>query len=249
MRRALALVLLCAALAQASSFSRQSHRRSSGQTSRRRLFTSPVMSTPSGLDVELGSVFDPHGGYTLPTTLKYTPARWQTEISAGVDSVASIFDDNGNRATHFSDHVNFAATTEFRVTENFSWAVAPTLAIFLRGDEGLRLGGALLARYDHGNNTFSGAASWSGATVNSPTNPAGIFDLTSGYARKFGRLTPYANVQLERASGVATQYSIFEGVEWQLNPRFSFDFGGQHYALNTPQPDHHFSIGLTYSLK
>jgi len=249
MRRALALLLLCAAYTHADPFSRRAHRRTSGQTLRRRLFTSPLITNPGGLDLEFGSNFDSRGGYTLPTTLKYTPARWHTELSAAVDTVSSISDDNGNRATHFSDHVSFAATTEFRVTDNFSCAVAPTVAIFLRGDEGLRLGGALLARYDHGNNTFSGAATWSGATVNSPTNPAGILDLTTGYARKFGRLTPYANVQLERASGLATQYSIFEGVEWQLNPRFSFDFGGQHYALNTPQPDHHFSIGLTYSLK
>ncbi|HEY3440650.1 MAG TPA: hypothetical protein VGK29_07860 [Paludibaculum sp.] len=247
MRQVLALLLICTAFAQASVF-RRAFRRTSGQALRHRLFTSPLITNPGGVDLEFGSIFDPQGGFTLPTTLKYTPATWQTEFSVGVDTVASMFDDDGNRTTHFSDHVNFAATTAFRVTDNFSWAVAPTMAVFLRGDEGLRLGGALLARYDHGTNTFSSATTWSGATVNSPTNPAGIFDLTTGYACKFGRLTPYANVQLERASGVATQYSIFEGVEWQLNPRFSIDLGGQHYALNTPQPDHHFSIGLTYSL-
>ncbi len=249
MRRGLALLLVCAAFAQANSFNRRAHRRTAGQALRHRLFTSPLITNQGGVDLEFGSIFDPRGGYTLPTTLKFTPTNWQTEFSAGIDTVASFMDGNGSRATHFSDHVNLAATTAFRPSDNFSWAFAPTVAVFLRGDEGLRIGGALLARYDHGVNTFSGAATWSGATVNSPTNPAGIFDVTGGYARRFGRLTPYANIQIERASGYSTQYSIFEGVEWQLNPRFSFDFGGQHYALNTPQPDHHFSSGLTYSLR
>lgn len=248
MRRVLALLLL-AACAHANPFSRRAHRRTSGQALRHRLFTSPLITNPGGIDLEFSSIFDPQGGYTLPTTLKYTPATWHTEFSAGVDTVASMFDDNGSRATHFSDHVNLAATTAFRPTDNFSWAVAPTVAVFLRGEDGLRLGGALIARYDRGVNTFSAAATWSAATVASPSNPSGLFDITGGYARRFGRLTPYANIQLERASGIATQYSFFEGVEWQLNPRLSFDFGGQHYALNSGQPDHHFSVGLVYSLK
>ena len=249
MRRAFALFMVCAAFAQANPFSRRTSRRNSGQTLRRRLFTSPLITTPGGVDLEFSSIFDPQGGFTMPTTLKYTPSNWQTELSVGFDTVASINDDGGNRTTHFSDHVNMAATTAFTPTENFSWAFAPTMAVFLRGDEGLRVGGALIARYDRGVNTFSTAATWSGATVTSPTNPSGIFDITGGYARKFGRLTPYANFQVERASGIATQYSVFEGIEWQVNPRLSFDFGGQHYALNTPQPDHHYSVGLTYSLK
>lgn len=248
MRRALALLLLCTALAQARTFSR-AHRRTSSQTLRRRLFTSPLITAPGGVDLEFSSLFDTQGGYTLPTTLKYTPASWRTEFSAGVDTVASVFDDNGDRATHLSDHLNLAVTTAFRPTGNFSWAVAPTVAILLRGDEGLRLGGALLARYDRGVNTFSAAASWSGATVSSPTNPSGLFDITSGYGRKFGRLTPYANVQLERGTGLPSQYSLFEGVEWQCTQRLSFDVGGQHYALNSTQTDHRFAIGLTYALK
>ena len=249
MRRVFALILICTASAQANPFSRRAHRRTSGQALRHRLFTSPLITTPGGVDLEFASIFDPQAGFTLPTTLKYTPANWQTEFSVGLDTVASLVDDNGDRDTHFSDHINLAATTAFRPTDNFSWAFAPTVVVFLRGEEGQRVGGALLARYDRGNNTFSGAVTWSGATVSSPTNPSGIFDITGGYARRFGRLTPYSNVQLERASGVSTQYSVFEGVEWQVNPRLSFDFGGQHYAVNSSQPDHHFSVGLTYSLK
>lgn len=248
MRRALALFFVAALLAQASPFGRL-RRRTSGQTLRRRLFTSPLITNPGGVDLEFSSVFDPEGGFTLPATLKYTPANWQTEFSAGVDTVASVFDDSGNRATHFSDHVNLAATTAFRPSDNFSWAFAPTAAVFLRGEDGMRLGGALIARYDHTVNTFSSAVTWSGATTTSPINPSGLFDVTGGYARKFGRLTPYFNLQFERASSVSGQYSVFEGVEWQWNQRLSFDLGGQHYALNSGQPDHHFSIGLTYSLK
>ncbi|MDO8943448.1 MAG: hypothetical protein Q7U75_09710 [Desulfobacterales bacterium] len=249
MRLAPALVLLCSALAAVPASGSQPHRRSSGQTHRRRLFTSPLITTPGGIDLEFSSVFDPRGGFTLPATLKYTPSSWHTEFSAGIDAGASLVDENGDRATHFSDHLNLAATTAFSPTDNFSWAFAPTAAIFLRGGDGFRLGGTVIARYDRGNNTVGASTSWSGATNTSPNNPSGIFDLIGGYGRKFGRLTPYANIQLERASGISMQYSLFEGIEWQFNARLSFDLSVQHYALNSTQPENHCSVGLTYSLK
>lgn len=245
MQRALALLLLFTACAEA----KITHRRSTGQAQRRRMLTSPLITGPGGVDLEFSTSFDTKGGFTMPTTLKYTPARWHTEFSAGVDSVASLFDDNGNRTTHFSDHVNLAATTAFSPADNFSWAFAPTITVLLRGDEGVRIGGTLLARYDRGANTFSGAASWSGATVNSPTNPSGLFDITVGYARKIGRFTPYATVQVERATGISTQYSFFEGAEWEINRRLSFDAGVQQLAIKSPDSDHRYYVGLVYSLK
>jgi len=249
MRRAsavLALLMACGFPLEAR-LRVHSHRRSSGLSLRRRLFTSPLITNPGGVDLEFSGAFDTNSSWMLPTTLKYTPHGWRTELNAGVDTLAYVVDDAGG-ATHFSDHVNLAATTAFRAGEHFSWAFAPTLSVFLRNEGGARMGGSLLGRYDRGWNTFSASASWTGATRVSPSNPAGIFDLTGGYGHKFGRFTPYGTVQLERASGVATGYSVFEGAEYEVNNRLSLDISGQHYALNSAAPDHQIVAGLTWNL-
>jgi hypothetical protein len=225
---------------------RRAHRRSANMSLRRRLFTSPLITNPGNLDLEYSGAFDTNGSYTLPGTLKYTPLGWRTEFSAGVDSVASVVDDSGDRDTHFSDHVNLAATTAFHAGEHFDWAVAPTASFFLRGESGARLGGALIGRYDRANNTFSAAATWSGATRRSDTNPAGLMDVNLGYGRQLSkRWNAYGSAQWERASGVASQYSVFEGVEFQVNERFAVDLSGQHYALNTGARDHQIVVGIT----
>lgn len=236
MRRPLALILLCAAVVPVSASPHQTQTRNSSQTLRRRLFTNELITPAGGIDLELGPVWDSRGGYTLPTTLKFTPRTWRTELSAGADLIT-----NG--------YVSLAATTAFGPTDNFNWAFAPVVTIFVDGAQGLRLGGTFIARYDRGPNSFSASASWSGATAPSPTNPSGLFDIVGGYARVFGKFTPYANTQLERASGIPIQYSVFEGVEWQVNRRLSFDLSGQHYAINSTRPDHRLSLVLAFSLK
>lgn len=250
MRRALWLLLLatCCCDNLPARVRGRAHRRSSGLSLRRRLFTSPLITDPGSMDLEFSGAYDTNSSWTTPTTLKFTPFGWRTELSAGVDTLAHVVEDSGDTDTHFSDHVNLAATTAFRAGEHFSWAFAPTLAVFLRNESGARIGGALLGRYDRGWNTISASAAWSGATHDSPTNPAGVFDVTGGYGRKFGRFTPYGTVQYERASGLGGGYSIFEGVEFEVNDRLSFDLSGQHYALNSAQPDHQIVAGLTWNL-
>ncbi|MBI5280832.1 MAG: hypothetical protein HY858_04050 [Candidatus Solibacter usitatus] len=250
MRRApavLALLLVCGFPTEARTRS-HAHRRPSGLSLRRRLFTSPLITDPGSVDLEFSGAFDTNSSWTLPTTLKYTPLGWRTELSAGVDTLARVVEGSGGTGTHFSDHLNLAATTAFHAGERFSWAFALTLSVFLRNEEGTRIGGAMLGRYDRGRNTYSASASWSGATRVSPSNPAGIFDLTGGYGHKFGRFTPYGTIQFERASGVAGSYAVFEGVEYEVNGRLSLDLNGQHYALNSSLPDHQIVAGLTWNL-
>ena len=251
MRRCCALLMLVASLApfgEARVF-RRFHRRSSSMSLRRRLFTSPLITSPGNLDLEYSGAFDTNSSFTMPGTLKYTPFGWQTEFSAGVDSVASVIEDSGDRVTNFSDHVNLAATTAFHAGEHLAWAFAPTASIFLRGESGARLGGALIGRYDRANNTFSAAATWSGATRTSDTNPAGLMDVNLGYGRQLSkRWSAYSSVQWERASGASSQYSLFEGVEFQMNERFAVDLAGQHHALNTATHDHQIVLGITYTL-
>lgn len=250
MRQALCLLLLLSTLppAEAKLRTRIFHRRSGGLATRRRLFTSPLITDPGNVDLEFSGAFDASSSYTLPAALKYTPGGWQTEFSIGVDTLASVVDDSAGRVTHFSDHVNLAATTAFTMGEHFSWAVAPTTTFFLRGDSGARLGGALFGRYDRGVNTFSGGASWNGATRSSATDPAGTMDLNAGYGRKLGRITAYGNVQWERSTGLAGYYSLFEGMEYEVNERFAVDVSGAHYGLRSGTIDHQLVLGLTCTL-
>lgn len=247
--RRIALLLVALLLAGAALEARpRQHRRSAGLSARRRAFTSPLTADPGSVDLELSGVFDWNSAYGLPATLKYTPSGWRTELSFGADTAASVVDDAGDRDTHFSDHLNLAASTAFRVGEHFTWAVAPAASFFLRGESGARLGGALFGRFDRGADTFTGFANWSGATTASPSNPAGTFDLNAGYARQFRkRWTAYTNAQWERATGAAGFYSVFEGVEFHLSDRLALDLSASHYSLGRA-PDHQVAAGLTWTL-
>jgi len=244
----LALLLLAVAPAEARLL-RRSHRRGASLSLRRRLFTSPLITDPGNLDLEYSGAFDTNSSYTLPMTLKYTPDHWQTELSVGVDTIASVVDDSGNQPVHFSDHLNLAATTAFHASDHFDWGFAPTLAFLSRGSNGERIGGLLLGRYDRAGNTLSGAVSWSGATQGTVNNPAGTWDVNLGYGRQLSaRWSLYGNTQWERSTGVARQYAFFEGVEFQMTPRLAFDLQGQHYGVNSDQPDHQIVAGITFTL-
>jgi hypothetical protein len=207
-----------------------------------------LITDPGSLDLEFAGLYDTNRSFWGPATLKYTPRAWRTEFSAGADFVASAADDEQDRDTHFSDHVNLAATTAFRAGERFSWAVAPMAVLFLRGESGARLGGALFARYDRDPHTLSSFASWSGATRASPANPGGTFDLNFGYSRRFTRgWTVYSNIQWERSTGAAGFASLFEGVEYEVNDRLAFDLSAAHYSLRNAV-DHQVAFGFTYTL-
>ncbi len=248
MRRVFGLLLLscCWPSVDAAIRFHKPHRsRNLGISTRRRLFTSPLITDPGNVDLEFSGAFDTNSDFATPTVVHYTPSGWHTEFSIGAD----LFDEVADRDGHLTDRINVAATTAFHAGEHFNWAIAPTTTVLLQGDTGTRLGGALFARYDRGGNTVSSSASWSGATAPSPTNPAGTFDWNGGYARRlWRRWTGYVNGQWERSSGVPWMVSLFGGVEYEVNERLSFDISGQHYNLNSGPVDHQIVAGLTWTL-
>jgi hypothetical protein len=254
-RAVLALLVALAALAPSADsavFHRRSFRRSGGLSLRRRLFTSPLITDPGNLDLEWSGAFDTNGSWALPQTWKWTPSGegayiGHTEFSLGYDSLVNV-DETGDRDIHFSDHLNLAATTLLGRFVGVDVAVAPTASFFLRGESGARLGGALLTRWDRKNWSVSSAASWTGATVSSDTNPAGTGDLVTGLGRQFGKWTLYSNLQWERSTGAPWTLSVFEGVEYQFTERFALDVSGQHYSLSNGTHDHQVVAGMVWTV-
>ena len=191
----------------------------------------------------------------MPALLKFTPEGpnilWgRTEFSIGFDSLNSVvqFD---QRLTHFSDRITLNATSVLHDGKMFDFAIAPTAQFFLRDESGVRLGATAVARWDWGRNSLGTTLGWTAATQSSPTNPAGIADWSTGYGRRLaadGRLshfTPHANLQIEKATGVHRQISLFEGIEYQVTERIAVDVSGQHYGLGSGAVDHQAVIALT----
>jgi hypothetical protein len=63
-----------------------------------------------------------------------------------------------------------------------------------------------------------------------------------------GKFTPHVNAVWERSTGVARIWSVFEGVEYQVTERFSFDVSGQHFAVAGSTPDNQLVVGITANL-
>ena len=129
--------------------------------------------------------------------------------------------------------------------------MAPQATFLLRGDSGARAGATAIARYDAGRSSAGVTFTWTGATHPSPTNPAGIFDIGTGYGFRLkpsgplGHLTPHVNGLYEKSTGNNRQISLFEGIEYQVTDPFAIDFSLQHIALWGDQPDTQFVVGIT----
>ena len=221
----------------------------------RRVHVNTLITEPGSVEVEWDNVFAPNGNYVMPSLLKITPKGsntiWgRTEYSIGFDTVNSVlrFD---QRINHFSDRVTLAATSVWRDGKIFDFAVAPSASFFLRDEKGARLGATAIARWDWGRNSLGTTLGWTAATHSSPTNPSTIMDWSAGYGRRlaaggaWGHLTPHANLQVEKASGVTRQISVFDGIEYQITGRIALDFSGQHYGLGSGAVDHQAVIALT----
>src|SRR5206468_12998041 len=89
-------------------------------------------------------------------------------------------------------------------------AIAPQLSILLRGDAGARIGSTAIARYDSGHHSAGVTFTWTGATTASPSNPAGTFDIGTGYGFGIGKVTPHMNWLWEKSTGNERQISLFE---------------------------------------
>jgi hypothetical protein len=234
---------------------RRSNARASPLSLRKRVHVNTLITEPGTMEVEWGGAFSTTGNFTFPATIKYTPEGphiwWgRTEFSASFDSVNSAVQPD-YRVTQFSDRLTFAANCVVHDGDKLDLAIVPQVSILLRGDDGARIGATAIARYDAGRNSAGVTLTWTAATVASPTNPAGTFDIGAGYGRRLmasgplGHLTPHANLLYERSTGFQRQISLFEGVEYQITDKVAVDFSGQHLSLWGGAVDHQVVIGLT----
>ena len=61
-------------------------------------------------------------------------------------------------------------------------------------------------------------------------------------------LTAHTNWLYEKSTGAKRAMSLFEGVEYQINPKVAVDFSGQHFNVWGGAIDHQVAIGLTVNL-
>jgi hypothetical protein len=223
-----------------------------GVSQRKRLHVNDLITEPGTVEIDSGYLYSwTTGSITLPTALKWTPdgdslLLGRTEYSVAFDSVNSAAS-GGLRSTQFSDRLSLTTTSVIYDSEHFDVAVAPQLTTLLRNDSGIRAGATVVGRLDAGGNTVAGTAGWSGATSPSDSNPAGVWDMGAGYARKLGRFTPHMTVVWENATGFERTISVFGGVEYQCSEQFAVDVTAQRYSLAGPGPDRQVLVGVTWN--
>lgn len=221
-------------------------------TLRKRLHVNTLITEPGTMEVEWGAAFSSDGSFTFPTAIHYTPegshAWWgRTEFMASFDSLSY------NEVNHFGDRISGTATCVVHDGEKLDIAIAPQVTYLLRGDSGARAGLTAIARYDAGRSSAGVTVTWTGASNPSNTNPAGTFDIGTGYGFRLrpsgalGHLTPHMNWLYEKSTGNSRQISLFEGMEYQVTDPFAIDFAVQHISLWGNQPDTQFVVGLTVS--
>ncbi len=227
-----------------------SGQRSPAITLRKRLHVNTLITEPGTIEIEWGAAFSTDGSFTFPTAIHYTPQGshvwWgRTEFSASFDSLSY------NQVNHFGDRISGAATCVVHDGEKLDIAIAPQVSYLLRGDSGARAGATAIARYDVGRSSAGVSFTWTGASNPSSTNPAGTFDIGTGYGFRLrpygplGHLTPHMNWLYEKSTGNTHQISLFEGMEYQVTDPFAIDFAVQHISLWGNQPDTQFVVGLT----
>ena len=248
----LALIALLVPLAvPAAAF----HLKGSGQHSqaislRKRVHVNTLITEPGTMDFEWGSAVSSDGSFTFPTAIHYTPQGpyvwWgRTEFNVAFDSLSY------NEVNHFGDRITAAATCLVHDGDRLDIAVAPQVSYLLRGDSGVRAGATAIARYDVGHSSMGVTATWTGASHASDTNPAGTFDVGTGFGYHLkatgplSHFTPHVNGLYEKSTGVARQLSLFEGMEYQISDPVGLDFAVQHISLRGPQPDTQYVLGVT----
>jgi len=198
--------------------------RPSSLSLRKRIHVNPLITDPGTFELDGSGAFSVDGSWSLPSAVRFSPAWGRTEFSASFD--ARQFD----RAT-------FAATLVALDTDHFDLAVAPLASATLRGDRGVRGGGAVIARYDGDANSGGVTASWIAGTV----------DVGAGYGRVFRKLvTAHVNGQWEKSTGTARVITLIEGVEYQIKDPLAVDVSAQHQNLWGGHIDHQIIVGVTF---
>ncbi len=71
-----------------------------------------------------------------------------------------------------------------------------------------------------------------------------------GYGRNLSgsdfaeRFTPHCNVVWEKPTGHSPALSVFEGVEYQMTPRFALDLSAQHFTVTGGVTDYLILFGI-----
>jgi hypothetical protein len=231
-------------------------RGNSSITLRKRLHVNTLITEPGTAEFDWSSLYSlSTTNFAMPAAIKYTPRGTQiawgrTEYSVSFDMLDITATPDG-RVSDFSQAVTVTATSVLHDGERLDIAIAPQATFLLRGDSGVRLGVIAIARYDVGRNSIGGTFSWSGATHPSDTNPAGTFDIGTGFGRRLaaggtlGKFTPHVNAVWERSTGIAAFTSFYEGVEFQATERLAFDVSGQHLSATRGVADHQVVFGMT----
>ena len=257
----LGIALLCALPATAT-LRHRSARNSGGNAKislRKRLHVNTLITQPGTGEMDWSSLYSTTtDNFAMPSTIKYTPAGtnilWgRTEYSVAFDSLTSS-GTGGARETQFSQAVTVTGTSVLHDGAKLDIAFAPQASFFLRDEQGARIGGVAIARYDSGRNSTGLTLGWSGATRSSGSNPAGTLDAGFGYGRQLSgsplleKFTPHLNAEWERSTGTSSALLAFEGVEYQVNSRWALDLAAQHFATAGTAPDHQLIFGITFNL-
>jgi hypothetical protein len=227
-------------------------------TLRKRLHINTLITEPGTVEIDWGSLYSfGTTAFSMPAALKYTPRGthiyWgRTEFAVAFDSITNSGTTVG-RATQFSQTLTFAATAVLHDGDKLDIALAPQATVFLRDEEGARLGAVAIARYDTGKSSIGTSLAWSGATHSSDSNPDGTFDLGLGFGRRLaaggllGKFTPHVNTVLEGSTGQRRIVSTFEGVEYQITEQLAFDLAGQNLAVHGGSLENQIVFGITYN--
>ena len=217
---------------------------------KKRLHINTLITEPGTFEVDWANVYSfSSDGLLMPTAIKYTPVGhhdwWgRTEYSMSFNSYDSY-------ASQFGQFMTLTGTCVLRDGEKFDIAIAPQVTAFLRDERGARIGATAIARYDFGRNSIGTTFGWSGATHSSPTNPAGTFDVGTGFGRRLaaggvlGHFSPHVNAGWERSTGVARIASLLEGVEYQIVEKVALDVSAQQVAAAGHGPDRQLIVGMT----
>ncbi len=221
-------------------------------TPQRPTFTTDTsVTTPGTVELELGGFFAENVG-ALPTSVKFTPDVsgffHRTEIAVSFDTLSSV-KTRGDRETRFGDTLTVAVRRAIYESDALSFALAPVATLFLRGEDGARLGGTAIAAYGRDVNSIVFNLGLTGATSSSPSNPSVQLDLATDFFHSLSdRLTIFAGALFEKASESTGAFSLDQGLAFRVRPHVVLDIGIVERGLADGPSALELLLGLTVNL-
>lgn len=227
-------------------------------TPQRPTFTSDTSTTaPGTIELETGGTFS-DGLFSLGNSIKFTPdvanRFFRTgEFSASFDAV-TVHSAQGRSHTRFGDRIVMRWRRPFFSRGGFSAAVAPHVTALLRDASGARFGATGILAYSAGRSAAVFNAAIGRATSASPGNPSKSGALLADFVHTiadsgaWSKVSVFAGVQSEHATGSRNVVSLGQGVSWRVRPNLVFDAALRETRLNLPQNDIQILFGLTLNL-